>query len=145
MIKVDKLTMVYGSGTCAAKDVSFEVRDGQIVGFAGPNGAGKTTVIKMITGILKPKSGTAQIDGFDIVEQAMEAKKSFAYIADNPDILVQLTGMEYINFIADIYGVPADVREERATDLAKRFNITDKLDTPMREYSHGMRQKLMIH
>lgn len=144
MIKASNLTMVYGSGTCAAKDVSFEVRDGQIVGFAGPNGAGKTTVIKMITGILKPKSGTAEIDGFDIVTQAMEAKKSFAYIADNPDILVQLTGMEYINFIADIYGVPADVREERANAFAKRFNITDKLDTPMREYSHGMRQKLMI-
>ncbi|MBR2524403.1 MAG: ABC transporter ATP-binding protein [Clostridiales bacterium] len=144
MIRADGLTMIYGSGTKAATDISFEINEGEIVGFAGPNGAGKTTVIKMLTGILKPTSGTAEICGFDIVSDAMEAKKNFAYIADNPDILVQLTGMEYINFIADIYGVDGEYRKKRAEELASRFNITDKLGTPMREYSHGMRQKLMV-
>ena len=136
--------MIYGSGTKAATDISFRIDAGEIVGFAGPNGAGKTTVIKMLTGILRPSSGTAEICGFDIVKDAMDAKKNFAYIADNPDILVQLTGMEYINFIADIYGVDGEYRKKRAEELAGRFNITDKLGTPMREYSHGMRQKLMV-
>ena len=144
MIKADGLSMVYGSGTNAATDVTFEIGEGEIVGFAGPNGAGKTTVIKMLTGILKPTSGTASVAGFDIVRQPLEAKKNFAYIADNPDILVQLTGAEYVDFIADIYGVPADVRQQRTEDLAKRFNIADKMNVQMREYSHGMRQKMMI-
>lgn len=144
MIRAEGLTMIYGSGTKAATDISFRIDAGEIVGFAGPNGAGKTTVIKMLTGILRPSSGTAEICGFDIVKDAMDAKKNFAYIADNPDILVQLTGMEYINFIADIYGVDGEYRKKRAEELAGRFNITDKLGTPMREYSHGMRQKLMV-
>ena len=144
MIKADRLTMVYGSGTKAASDVSFEIKEGEIVGFAGPNGAGKTTVIKMLTGILKPTSGSAVIAGHDIVSEPIEAKREFSYIADNPDILVQLTGAEYINFIADIYGVSSDVRSKRIEELARRFNISDKLGIQMREYSHGMRQKMMI-
>ena len=113
MIRADELTMVYGNGTQAADRVSFEIKPGEIVGFAGPNGAGKTTVIRMLTGILKPSSGTAVINGFDILKDPIRAKSSFAYIADNPDILVQLTGEEYINFIADIYGIPDDVREKK--------------------------------
>lgn len=136
--------MIYGSGTKAASDVSFEIREGEIVGFAGPNGAGKTTVIKMLTGILKPTSGHAVIAGHDIVEEPLEAKRSFSYIADNPDVLVQLTGAEYINFIADIYGVSSEDRLGRIDSLASRFNIADKLNIQMREYSHGMRQKMMI-
>ena len=144
MIKADGLTMVYGSGKKAASDVSFEIKEGEIVGFAGPNGAGKTTVIKMLTGILKPTSGSAVIAGHDIVAEPIEAKRDFSYIADNPDILVQLTGAEYINFIADIYRVPSDVRRQRMEELAGRFNISDSLNIQMREYSHGMRQKMMI-
>ena len=144
MITAQNLTMVYGSGTKAAEDITFEIGDGKIAGFAGPNGAGKTTVIKMLTGILKPTAGSARINGFDITKEPMEAKRSFAYIADNPDIMVQLTGAEYINFIADIYGVGKEVREEKVQSLASRFNIADKLNTQMREYSHGMRQKMMI-
>jgi len=144
MIKADGLTMVYGSGKKAASDVSFEIKEGEIVGFAGPNGAGKTTVIKMLTGILKPTSGSAVIAGHDIVSEPIEAKRDFSYIADNPDILVQLTGAEYINFIADIYRVPSDVRRQRMEELAGRFNISDSLNIQMREYSHGMRQKMMI-
>lgn len=144
MIKAEHLSFVYGESFKAVDDLSFHIKKGQIVGFAGPNGAGKTTVIRMLTGVLKPAEGRAEINGHDIVKDALEAKKSFAYVADNPDVLLQLSGLEYINFIADIYKVPSDERKERVADLAERFGMSDSLLTPMREYSHGMRQKLMI-
>ena len=144
MIEARSLTMVYGNGRKATDGVSFNIRAGEIVGFAGPNGAGKTTVIKMLTGILKPTSGTAVINGFDINEDPLKAKKSFAYIADNPDILIQLTGLEYLNFIADIYEIPGEVRKGKIDTLSERFGMKDALNTQMREYSHGMRQKLMV-
>ena len=144
MIKADSLTMIYGNGHKATDDVSFNIKAGEIVGFAGPNGAGKTTVIKMLTGILKPTSGNVVINGFDIDKDPINAKMSFAYIADNPDILIQLTGLEYLNFIADMYAVPKEVREEKIKTLSERFVMSDVLNTQMREYSHGMRQKLMV-
>lgn len=144
MIKADSLTMIYGNGHKATDDVSFNIKAGEIVGFAGPNGAGKTTVIKMLTGILKPTSGNIVINGFDINKDPIKAKMSFAYIADNPDILIQLTGLEYLNFIADMYAVPKEVREEKIKTLSERFGMNDVLNTQMREYSHGMRQKLMV-
>ena len=144
MIEAKSLTMVYGNGNKATDEVSFVVKPGEIVGFAGPNGAGKTTVIKMLTGILKPTSGTAVINGFDINKDPIKAKMSFAYIADNPDILIQLTGLEYLNFIADMYEIPADVRKEKIKTLSERFGMSDVLTKQMREYSHGMRQKLMV-
>ena len=144
MIKADSLTMIYGNGHKATDDVSFNIKAGEIVGFAGPNGAGKTTVIKMLTGILKPTSGNVVINGFEIDKDPINAKMSFAYIADNPDILIQLTGLEYLNFIADMYAVPKEVREEKIKTLSERFGMSDVLNTQMREYSHGMRQKLMV-
>lgn len=144
MIKGNNLTMIYGDSFKSVDDLSFEIGKGEIVGFVGPNGAGKTTVIKMLTGILKPVSGTATINGFDIVKEPLKAKSSIAYVADNPDILLQLKGIEYINFIADIYQVPDEIRKERIPELATRFGIADSLQTSMKEYSHGMRQKLMI-
>ncbi len=144
MIKADSLTMIYGNGHKATDDISFNIKAGEIVGFAGPNGAGKTTVIKMLTGILKPTSGNVVINGFDIDKDPINAKMSFAYIADNPDILIQLTGLEYLNFIADMYAVPKEVREEKIKTLSERFGMNDVLNTQMREYSHGMRQKLMV-
>jgi len=144
MIKADSLTMIYGNGHKATDDVSFNIKAGEIVGFAGPNGAGKTTVIKMLTGILRPTSGNVVINGFDINKDPIKAKMSFAYIADNPDILIQLTGLEYLNFIADMYAVPKEVREEKIKTLSGRFGMSDVLNTQMREYSHGMRQKLMV-
>ncbi len=144
MIEARSLTMIYGNGHQATDEVSFTVKAGEIVGFAGPNGAGKTTVIKMLTGILKPTSGTALINGFDITKDPIKAKKSFAYIADNPDILIQLSGLEYLNFIADMYEIPEDVRKEKIGTLSERFGMKDVLTTQMREYSHGMRQKLMV-
>lgn len=136
--------MIYGNGHQAVDDVSFNIKAGEIVGFAGPNGAGKTTVIKMLTGILQPTEGTAVINGYDIGKDPINAKKSFAYIADNPDILIQLTGLEYLNFIADMYEVPEDMRKEKIDTLSERFGMKDELGTQMREYSHGMRQKLMV-
>ena len=144
MIDAKNLSMIYGKDHKAVDDLSFHIGKGEIAGFAGPNGAGKTTVIKMLTGILKPATGTATINGHDIVKEPMAAKASFAYVADNPDVLLQLTGLEYINFIADIYKVPEDSRQSRVPELAERFGIMDALSTPMREYSHGMRQKLMV-
>lgn len=144
MIEAKNLTMVYGNGNKATDDISFNIKAGEIVGFAGPNGAGKTTVIKMLAGILKPTSGTAVINGHDINKEPVKAKMSFAYIADNPDILIQLTGLEYLNFIADMYEVRDDVRKEKIKVLSERFGMKDVLNTQMREYSHGMRQKLMV-
>ena len=144
MISAKNLTMIYGTDHKAVDDVSFEIGKGEIVGFAGPNGAGKTTVIKMLTGILKPVSGQAIINGYDIVREPLKAKSSFAYVSDNPDVLLQLTGLEYINFIADVYKVPAEERAPRIREFSERFAIADALDTSMREYSHGMRQKLMV-
>ena len=144
MIEAKNLTMVYGNGNKATDDISFNIKAGEIVGFAGPNGAGKTTVIKMLAGILKPTSGTAVINGHDINKEPIKAKMSFAYIADNPDILIQLTGLEYLNFIADMYEVKEDVRKEKIKVLSERFGMKDVLNTQMREYSHGMRQKLMV-
>ena len=144
MIEARSLTMIYGNGHQATDEVTFTVKPGEIVGFAGTNGAGKTTVIKMLTGILQPTSGTAVINGFDISKDPIQAKKSFAYIADNPDILIQLSGLEYLNFIADMYEIPEDVRKEKIGTLSERFGMADVLTTQMREYSHGMRQKLMV-
>lgn len=144
MIEARSLTMIYGNGKKATDDISFNIKAGEIVGFAGPNGAGKTTVIKMLAGILKPTSGTAVINGFDINKEPEKAKMSFAYIADNPDILIQLTGLEYLNFIADMYEVKEDIRKEKIKTLSERFGMSGVLNTQMREYSHGMRQKLMV-
>ena len=144
MIKADNLSFTYGKDFKAVDDLSFHIAKGEIVGFAGPNGAGKTTVIKMLTGVLKPASGKAVINGHDIVKDPLAAKMSFAYVADSPDVMLQLTGLEYINFIADIYKIPEDERKKRVKDLAERFGMTDSLMQQMRGYSHGMRQKLMI-
>lgn len=144
MIIADNLTMVYGKNFKAVDNLSFHVKKGEIVGFVGPNGAGKTSVIKMLTGILRPTCGSATINGYDMQKEPLKAKQSIAYVADNPDVLLQLKGIEYINFIADIYNVSTKERNDRISLLAERFGITDSLGKAMKEYSHGMRQKLMI-
>ncbi len=144
MIKADNLTMVYGKDTKAVDGLSFEIHPGEIVGFAGPNGAGKTTVIKMLTGILRPTGGHAFINGYDISRQALEAKRCFAYVADNPDILLQLKGVEYLDYVSDLYGVSREDRKQRIDMLSGRLGMENSLGMVMRDYSHGMRQKLMI-
>jgi ABC-2 type transport system ATP-binding protein len=98
----------------------------------------------MLTGILKPTIGTISINGYDIEKQSLQAKKSVAYVADNPDIFLRLTGREYVNFISDVYGVSETDRKKRLEDMAGRFGMEDSLDNQMVSYSHGMRQKMMI-
>ncbi len=144
MIEISNLTKSFSNEKKAVSDLSFKVNDGEIVGFIGPNGAGKTTTIKMMTGILKPDSGSIKINEFDMAKDAFEAKKIIGYISDSPDMFVKLKGIEFINFISDIYRVPNDVRAERIKYFAGQFGLEDVLDNSMQGYSHGMRQKMMI-
>lgn len=144
MIKFKNVTKVYNRTIKAVNNVSFEVRGGEIVGFTGPNGSGKTTTIKMLTGILPPDKGEIKINGFDIKKNMIQAKSSIGYIADSPDMFLRLKGIEFLNFIADVYKVSNDDRKKRVNELAERFELTDALSLPMMSYSHGMRQKLMV-
>lgn len=144
MIKFKNVTKVYNRTIKAVNNASFEVRGGEIVGFTGPNGSGKTTTIKMLTGILPPDKGEIKINGFDIKKNMIQAKSSIGYIADSPDMFLRLKGIEFLNFIADVYKVSNDDRKKRVNELAERFELTDALSSPMMSYSHGMRQKLMV-
>lgn len=144
MIIADSITKVYGENFVSVDNLSFHIKKGEIVGFVGQNGAGKTTTIKMLTGILEPTKGSIKINGFDLKDQPIDAKKSIAYVADNPDNFLRLTGLEYVNFIADIYEVPTDLRQKRVAEMAKRFSMEDSLNKQMVGYSHGMRQKMMV-
>lgn len=144
MIQVKGVTKRFGKEFVAVKDLNFEINKGEIVGFVGQNGAGKTTTIKMLTGILKPTEGQLQIHGFDIQKEPLKAKDSLAYVADNPDMFLRLSGLEFIQLMADIYRVPVEVRQPRIDAMAERFEIQDVLNQPMSDYSHGMRQKMMV-
>lgn len=144
MIKASNLRKVYGGDFVSVDNLSFDINKGEIVGFVGQNGAGKTTTIKMLTGILRPTSGTVAINGADIEKEPVKAKQAIGYIADNPDIFLHLTGSEYVNFIADIYGVSEADRKKRIEQMADRFGMEDSLNKKMLGYSHGMRQKMMV-
>lgn len=145
MIKVENLSKTYKSKDIkAVDDISFTVNDGEIVGFIGKNGAGKTTTIKMLTGILKPDSGKVLINDIDMEKESLKAKEIIGYISDNPDMYLKLTGLEFINFMADIYNVDEEKRAERTRFFAREFGIEDVLNEKMSGYSHGMRQKTMV-
>lgn len=144
MIKFNNVTKVFNNSVRAVDDLSFTVNKGEIVGFIGPNGSGKTTTIKMLTGILTADSGDISVNGFDIQKQPLDAKKNIGYIADNPDMFLRLKGIEFLNFIADIYKVPTDERKKRFLSVCDRFGLTESLSSPMLSYSHGMRQKIMV-
>ncbi|MCM1157239.1 MAG: ABC transporter ATP-binding protein [Bacteroidales bacterium] len=144
MIKIEHVTKTYNSAVRAVDNLDLTVNDGEIIGFIGPNGAGKTTTIKMLTGILKPDSGTVLINNFDMQKEPLKAKQVIGYIADSPDMFLRLKGLEFMNLISDIYNVPVDVRKERIKTFASRFDLTEVLDKPMQSYSHGMRQKMMV-
>lgn len=144
MIKAEGITKIFGDDFVSVDKLTFQINKGEIVGFVGQNGAGKTTTIKMLTGIIKPTLGTITINGFDIEKDSLKAKKSVGYIADNPDIFLRLTGHEYVNFIADIYGVSEQDRKKRIEEMAERFGMEDSLNKQMVSYSHGMRQKMMV-
>ena len=144
MIKIENVSKSYKKGTKVIDNLSLEIKDGEIFGFLGPNGVGKTTTIKMITGILDIDEGDILIDNISIQKQPVEAKKKFGFVPDNPDMFIKLKGIEYLNFIADIYEVPQEVREERIEQHSKKFGIHDALQNKIQSYSHGMRQKIVI-
>lgn len=144
MIEIKKIEKSYKKGKKTIKQMSFDIKDGEIFGFLGPNGAGKTTTIKMITGILEIDEGDILIDGKSIVKNPVEAKKQIGFVSDNPDMFLKLKGMEYLNFIADIYEVPKEIREKKIQKLAKELGIYEALNEKMQNYSHGMRQKIII-
>lgn len=143
MIKVENLTKNYGK-TLAVNDISFEIRDGEILGFLGPNGSGKTTTINMIVGLLDATSGNIEIDGMDIFQNPVEAKKKIAFLPDNPEIYEDMTGRKFVYFVANIYGIEKEERDKRLALLADRFGMTDDLDTLISGYSHGMKQKVAL-
>ena len=144
MIQIENLSKSYNKKEKTIKNINIEIKNGEIFGFLGPNGAGKTTTIKMITGILNIDEGDIKIDGNSIRKSPIEAKKLFGYVPDNPDMFLKLKGIEYLNFIADIYEVNELDRKKRIEELSKIFEIQDALHQKIETYSHGMRQKIII-
>jgi ABC-2 type transport system ATP-binding protein len=144
MIELIGVSKSYNGSYKAVDHLDLTVPKGEIFGFLGPNGAGKTTTIKMITGIIKPDAGQIRINGREIGADPIEAKRQFGYVPDSPDLFLRLKGLEYVSFMADIYGVEQDVRNSRILSLAKRFDMLDALGDTIQSYSHGMRQKIVI-
>ncbi len=145
MIRIDHVSKSYDGGKhFSLKDLSLDIRDGEIFGLLGHNGAGKSTTLNMLVGVLEPTEGSIQIDGIDVVKNPLEAKRKLCFVGDSPDHLLRLKGSEYLRFIADIYGVPEEGRAERIAKLAEDYGMSAELDNPIRAYSHGMRQKMMV-
>lgn len=144
MIELKNISKAYLKNKNIIENLNLTIKNGDIFGFLGPNGAGKTTTIKMITGIIKPSNGEVYIDGISIKEKPLEAKKNFSYVPDSPDMFLSLTGNEYLNFMADMYNIPLKIRTERINNFAMQFEIIENLDQRILEYSHGMRQKIVL-
>ena len=144
MIDIINVSKSYKKGNKVIDNISLKINDGEIFGFLGPNGAGKTTTINMITGILEIDQGDILIDNKSIQIFPMEAKKQIGFVSDNPDIFLKLRGLEYLNFVADIYEIPIEERNEKISKLAKDFEIYNVLNDKIESYSHGMRQKIVI-
>lgn len=144
MIEIKNVSQSYINKVKVIENMNLTIEDGTVFGFIGPNGAGKTTTIEMITGVLKIDKGNIFIDGKSIIDNPIEAKKKIGFVPDSPDVFEKLTGIEYLNFIADVYEVPEKKRLEKIEDLAKKFNIYDNLKDRVQSYSHGMKQKLLI-
>lgn len=143
MLKIEHLTKTYGEKK-AVDDLSLHIHAGEIYGFIGHNGAGKTTTLKSVAGILQFDGGEILVDGKSVRTQPLECKKMIAYIPDNPDLYEYMTGIKYLNFIGDIFGVSAQARQERVRKYADLFELTADLAQPIAAYSHGMKQKLAI-
>lgn len=144
MIEIKNVSKSYVKDNKSVDNLNLKIKDGEIFGFLGPNGAGKTTTIKMITGILEMDEGEILIDGSSIFEKPVETKRKFGFVPDNPDLFLKLKGIEYLNFLADIYNVPKNERQERIKNLTKKFEIFENLNEKIQNYSHGMRQKIII-
>ena len=143
MLVINNLTKKYDD-IKAVDNLNLHIQRGEIYGFIGHNGAGKTTTLKSVVGILNFDEGEILIDGKSIKEEPIACKKEMAYIPDNPDLYEYMTGIKYLNFIADIYEVDADLRKQRIEELANTFEIANDLVQPISAYSHGMKQKLAI-
>ena len=143
MLKIEDLTKAYGDKK-AVDDLSLHIKSGEIYGFIGHNGAGKTTTLKSVAGILRFDSGEIYIDGKSVKTEPIACKSVTAYIPDNPDLYEFMSGIKYLNFIADIFKVTADERREKINKYAEMFELTKDLAEPIVSYSHGMKQKLAI-
>lgn len=143
MLKIQNLTKFYGDKK-AVDDLTLHIASGEIFGFIGHNGAGKTTTLKSVVGILQFDQGEIYIDGKSVKEQSLECKRVLAYIPDNPDLYDYMSGIKYLNFIADVFGISEADRAERIARYADAFELTDDLAQPISAYSHGMKQKLAI-
>ena len=143
MLNIEHLTKTYGEKK-AVDDLNLHIRPGEIYGFIGHNGAGKTTTLKSVAGILQFDAGEIYIGGDSVRKKPLECKRKIAYIPDNPDLYEYMTGIRYLNFIADIFGVDAALRRERIRRYADAFELTGDLAQPIAAYSHGMKQKLAV-
>ncbi len=143
MLKIENLTKRYGDKV-AVDNLTLHIAPGEIYGFIGHNGAGKTTTLKSAVGILKFDAGTITINGVDLKKDPLACKKQLAYIPDNPDLYEFMSGIKYLNFIADVFGVGPDERAACIRELADRLELTADLAQPISEYSHGMKQKLAV-
>lgn len=144
MIQIQNLSKSYNKNKKIINKLNLEINNGEIFGFLGPNGAGKTTTIKMITGILSIDEGDILIDKYSIQKEPLEAKKRFGYVPDNPDMFLKLKGIEYLNFLGDIYEVNEEERKKIIEELSELFEIKNALNNKIESYSHGMRQKIII-
>ncbi len=145
MLKITNLVKKYPhSNRVSVNDISIELKEGEIFGFLGQNGAGKSTTIKCLTGILPFESGKIEICGHDIAKEPIKAKMNMGYVPDNHAVYEKLTGSEYVNYVADLYHVPKDVRKERYEKYLKLFKLEHAADRQIKSYSHGMKQKICI-
>ncbi len=143
MIKIENVSKSYEKFK-AVDDISLEVKSGEIFGFLGPNGAGKTTTIKMIVGLLEQDEGNISIQGIDVRKNPVESKRLFSYVPDNPEVYEYLTGLHYLNFLADIHKIGKEERKERIKKYADMFEFYDNLPQYISSYSHGMKQKIAL-
>ena len=144
MLTVKNLVKIYDNNKKAVDNISFEINNGEIFGFIGPNGAGKTTTIKAIMGLITFDNGTIEFDGINIVSNPIEFKKKVVYIPDNPDLYDSLTGIQFLNFIANIYDISKQQRNDDIRKYGDLFNLTNNLGDLISSYSHGMKQKLAL-
>lgn len=145
MLEIKKLSKTYGNSTRKAVDnLSLSLRSGEVFGFLGPNGAGKSTTIKCIVGVLPFIEGDILIDGISVKENPLSAKSQIGYVPDNCAVFERLTGREYVNHIANLYNVPMEQREARAQKYVKVFRLEKAFDSPIKSYSHGMKQKICV-
>ena len=144
MLRIDHYSKTYPGGKRAVDDLTLHVRPGEIYGFIGHNGAGKTTTLRSVAGVMDFTKGTIAIDGHDIKREPVAAKQVTAFLPDNPDLYEFMKGIDYLNFIADLYGIPAEQRTADIGKYAGAFELTGNLGSPIGSYSHGMRQKLAL-